>query len=81
MRMGMSILMLALLGQFVFLPATARTGHHGGFGGHHGTGRGSTHGGAFASDRRHANGEHVKAAAEEEDRLLDSKVKSICRGC
>jgi hypothetical protein len=38
-------------------------------------------GGAFASDARHANDDHVKAASEEEDRLLNSRIKSICRGC
>jgi len=38
-------------------------------------------GGAFASDARHANDDRVKAAFEEEDRLLNSRIKSICRGC
>jgi len=38
-------------------------------------------GGNLASDQRHANDDYVKAAAEEEDKLLDSKIKSICRGC
>ena len=50
---------------------------HGGFGMHGGP-RG---GGAFASDQRPANDDHVRAASDEEDRLLNTKIKSICRGC
>jgi hypothetical protein len=62
-------------------PADARSGHgfHHGFGGH------EMHGGdgdgSFAGDRRHGNDAHVKAASEEEDKLLNTKIKSICRGC
>jgi hypothetical protein len=37
--------------------------------------------GSSATDHRHADDTSTKAAAEEEDRLLDDKVKSICRGC
>jgi hypothetical protein len=37
--------------------------------------------GTFATDRHHADDASTKAAAEEEDRLLDNKLKSICRGC
>lgn len=66
-------------------PVDARGGHHGGFGGHHhgmaGGPGGGTHGSAFASDQHHANDEYVNAAEQEEDKLLDSKIKSICRGC
>jgi hypothetical protein len=41
------------------------------------------HGGAqFASDdRRHGNDAYVNAASGETDKLLNSKLKSICRGC
>ena len=67
-------------------PAAARGGH--GFGGH-GFHRGfSTHemhggdgGGSLAGDRRHDSDAYVKAASEEEDKLLNTKIKSICRGC
>jgi hypothetical protein len=54
------------------------------------TGRGThslrghaTRGGAgtFAGDGHHADDASTKAAAEQEDRLLDNKLKSICRGC
>jgi hypothetical protein len=65
-------------------PAAARGGHHGGFGGHHGMRggfSGGTHGDGLAGDQRHANNEYVKAASKEEDKLLDSKIKSICHGC
>ena len=37
--------------------------------------------GSSATDRHHADDTSTKAAAEEEDRLLDDKLKSICRGC
>lgn len=63
------------------VPADARCGRgHSGFGMH---GSGGRAGGAeaFSRDRRHANDENVKAASEERDRLLDRKLKSICRGC
>jgi hypothetical protein len=39
------------------------------------------HGGGLAGDQRHANDEYVKAASKEEDKLLDSKIESVCRGC
>jgi len=42
---------------------------------------GADGGGSFAGDRRHGNDAYVKAAAEEEDKLLNTKIKSICRGC
>ncbi len=74
---------LVLLALIAALPAAgARDGHHGRYGSHHDMGRGgATRGGPFAGDQRHANDDYVKAAAEEEDKLLDSKIKSICRGC
>jgi hypothetical protein len=36
------------------------------------------HGAPFAGDRRHA---YIKAASDERDKLLNTKPKSICRGC
>ena len=83
MRTRMTALALALLGLVSALaPADARSGRHGGLGGRHGMGGGAgMRGGNLASDQRHANDDYVKAAAEEEDKLLDSKIKSICRGC
>jgi hypothetical protein len=60
------------------LPAEAR-GVHGlgrpGFGSH------GMHGAEFTSGRRHGNDAYTRAASEERDRLLDTKIKSICRGC
>jgi hypothetical protein len=82
MRTRMTGLALALLGLVSALaPAEARSGHHGGLGGRHGMRGAGMRGGNLASDPRHANDDYVKAAAEEEDKLLDSKIKSICRGC
>jgi hypothetical protein len=76
MRLEMTIVTVVLLGLVASLPAAEARGHHGGIHGRHGMG-----GGAFAKDHRHPNDDYVKAAAEEEDKLLDSKIKSICRGC
>ncbi len=82
MRIRMTILALTLLGLAGGTPATAaRSGHHGGHGGHHGMGGGLAHGSAFAGGQQHANDSYVNAAAQEEDKLLDTKIKSICRGC
>jgi hypothetical protein len=53
--------------------------------GFHGIGRefGShgTHGAQFSGDRRRGNDAYTKAASEERDKLLTTKLKSICRGC
>jgi hypothetical protein len=58
---------------------------HGGHGFHHGSGGHEMHGaegtGTFSGGRRHGNDAYVRAAAEEEDKLLNTKIKSICRGC
>jgi hypothetical protein len=34
-----------------------------------------------AGGRRHGNNAYMKAASEERDKLLNTKLKSICRGC
>jgi hypothetical protein len=66
-------------------PSDARGSHHGGFGGHHGRrggfGGNGTRNDAFAGDQRHGNDNYVKAASREEDKLLDTRIKSICSGC
>ncbi|MGY4479937.1 hypothetical protein [Bradyrhizobium sp. USDA 3364] len=63
-------------------PADARGGGHGHGGGHsHGMHAGGAVHGGFASDKRHGDDAYAKAASDEEDRLLNSKLKSICRGC
>ena len=59
------------------LPADARGGH--GFG--RGMGGHGIYGAPFAGDRRHANDTYIKAASEERDKLLNTQIKSICRGC
>ena len=62
------------------VPAVARSGGHrffgGGFAGHGFAGREQ-----FAGGRRHANDAYIKAASDERDNLLNTKLKSICRGC
>ena len=35
----------------------------------------------LAGGRRHGNNAYIKAASEERDKLLNTKLKSICRGC
>jgi hypothetical protein len=59
------------------LSADARGGHGlgRGFGGH------GMRGPQFAGDRRHSNDAYTKAVSDERDKLLNSKLKSICRGC
>jgi hypothetical protein len=70
---GCGIALLAAL----TLPADARGGH--------GLGRGfhshDMHGAPFARDRRHGNDAYNKAASDDLDKLLNSQIKSICRGC
>ncbi|WP_156928055.1 hypothetical protein [Bradyrhizobium sp. Tv2a-2] len=79
--MQLTILTLAVLGLAALPPADARGSHHGGFGHRHTMSSGSHGGDNLASDQRHANDDYVKAAAEQEDKLLDTKIKSICHGC
>lgn len=63
------------------MAAAGARGGHGGHGGFHMHGMRVGGAGAFATDKRHADDPYTKAASEEEDRLLNSKLKSICRGC
>jgi hypothetical protein len=46
-----------------------------GFSGH------GMHESQFAGGRRHGNDSYMKAASEERDKLLNTQVNSICRGC
>ncbi len=59
------------------LSASARGGHES----EHAFASDVTHGAQFAGGRRHGNDSHIKAATEERDRLLNTQLKSICRGC
>jgi hypothetical protein len=45
------------------------------FGGH------GRHGPQFSGDRRHGDDAYIKAGSDERDKLLTTKLKSICRGC
>jgi hypothetical protein len=69
-------LMTAFLATWTY-PADARGGHGfgRGFGGH------GLHGPQVTGDRRHGNDAYMKAASDQTDELLNSKLKSICRGC
>jgi hypothetical protein len=65
------------------------SGHHGGFrmpGLEARAERGTEAGGESGAEgsgarRHHGDNASLKAAAEEEDKLLAQKLKSICRGC
>jgi hypothetical protein len=72
---------ILILSMALAAPAEARGGHgfHHGLGGHEM--HGSDGGASFADNRRHGNDAYVRAASEEEDNLLNTKIKSICRGC
>jgi hypothetical protein len=52
-------------------------------GGGHGFGHGDAqrHGAHFAGGRRHGDDAYIRAAIEDRDKLLATKIKSICRGC
>ena len=54
-------------------PADARGG--GGYS------RGNVGGEHLAGGRQHGNDAYIKAASEEREKLLNTKLKSICRGC
>jgi hypothetical protein len=53
--------------------------------GFHGLGRAfaghGTRGAQFAGDRRQGSDAYTKAASDEQDKLLNGKLRSICRGC
>ena len=55
------------------LPAEARGGH--------GFGERGAYGSEFTGGRRRGNDNYVKAASEAREKLLNTKLKSICRGC
>ena len=54
-------------------PADARGGH--------GLGERGAHEAGFAGGRRRGNDNYIKAASQEREKLLNTKLKSICRGC
>lgn len=54
-------------------PAEARGGH--------GFGERGAHESGFAGGRRRGNDNYIKAASQEREKLLNTKLKSICRGC
>lgn len=79
---------MLILSMAIVTPAEARGGHgsgghghHHGFGSHEIRGDGGGGSGSIAGDRRHGNDAYVKAASEEEGEILNTKIKSICRGC
>jgi hypothetical protein len=76
MRWNVPIVMSAALLVAASAPAFAR-----GAGGHRFLGGGSAGRDQFAGGRRHGNDAYIKAASDERDKLLNTALKSICRGC
>jgi len=77
---GSSVAAAALALAFLAMSALsvdARGGH--GFG-HAFAGQGM-HGPQFAGGRHHGNDDYIKAASQERDKLLNTQIKTICRGC
>jgi hypothetical protein len=80
--MGLACAIVAVLAP----PAAARGGHgfgHHGFGGSRGEGFAGhgMRGEHFVGSGRRGNDDYVKAASAERDRLLNTSIRSICRGC
>lgn len=88
-RYAAIMLLAAALATADAASALARGGHGGGRGGHAGghgihLGHGSAGGiggGSFARGGRNTNDKHVHAASDELDKLLNTRMKNICRGC
>jgi hypothetical protein len=66
----------------VLMAASGAADARGGRGFGHGFGHasGGQRGASFAGDHRHADDPYIKAASQEEEKLL-AKLKNICRGC
>jgi hypothetical protein len=72
---------ILILSTAVTAPAEAR-GAHGVHHEHRSHERHASEGsGPFAGDRHHGNDAYAKATSEEEDKLLNTRIKSICCGC
>ena len=79
--MRLTVLTVAIMGFATLLPHADARGHHGNVAHYRGMSDGPGRAEAPAADQRHASDDYVKQAAEDEDKLLDTKIKSICRGC
>ena len=55
--------------------SSALSASHGSHGGH------GMHRAPFARDRSHGDDAYNKAASDDLDKLLNTQIKSICRGC
>lgn len=76
---GSSVAAAVLTLAFLTMSALSADARGHGFG-HTFAGHGM-HGPQFAGGRRHGNDGYIKAASQERDKLLNTQIKSICRGC
>jgi hypothetical protein len=76
MKWNVAIVVSAALLVAASAPAFARGG-----GGPRSLGDSPAGRGEFAGGHRHGNDNYIKAASDERDKLLNTKLKSICRGC
>jgi hypothetical protein len=69
------------LGLTILIGFAASAQARGGGGHAHEAAEWSEHGARSGGGRRHGNDNYMKAASQERDKLLSTKLKSICRGC
>jgi hypothetical protein len=70
-----AVLTIAAVAATFPVSAEAHGGGHGFRGGFSG------HGAHFIGGHHHGNDAYIKAASDERDKLLTTKLKSICHGC
>jgi hypothetical protein len=79
-RTSMKYASMMALGATILIGLAASAEARGG--GHaHEASEWSEHGARSGGGRRHGNDGYMKAASQERDKLLNTKLKSICRGC
>jgi hypothetical protein len=80
-RTNMKHVSIITLGVAILIGFAASAEARGGGGQAHGAAGWSEHGAGSGGGRRHGNDGYMKAASQERDKLLNTKLKSICRGC
>jgi hypothetical protein len=79
-RDGLSMKVTAIAAAVMLFAGSAATAEA--RGGRHGSPQMASGGGVhLAGGQRHGNDAYSKAASEDREKLLNSKLKDICRGC